>query len=246
MLNNKSKIYQPAFTYDLNYYFGLKAALISENDISNVIKVSLNNIDIYIKRYFKPGKTLYRYFKPKARVEYKNLLFFAENNFNAIEIICYLEKGYRSCIVTKSLENSSDLYQYFTNNKITKKNFNILIEYINILKRLHTELKFIHKDYKLRNVLLSEDHKLYLIDCPSGYSLNYCNNKLLNIIFQPFVNKFILNRLILSNISIVYDDLRKILSVRQMLVLYKTYYNLNNKLNKSDRKNISNIIAKYS
>lgn len=225
--------------YDLDFYFNLKNPPISQNDISNVIKVNLDNQDYYIKRYYKPGKNFIRYLKPKGKAEYKNLLFFAKHNLNTIDVVDFLKSNLlfdtRACLVTRSLENSCNLYEYYSNHKITKDNFVYLIEYIKILKKLHQELKFIHKDYKLRNVLLSKDKKLYLIDCPNGVCLNL---GMFNFIISP-----IFNRLILSNLAIVYKDLKKVLNRKYLIILYKNYFNLNNlKLDKKHKKNISKIV----
>ncbi len=229
--------------YNLEYFFSLKNPPLSKKSFSDVINLNLDNHDIFIKRYYSYGKKLIYYFNPKSYAEYKNLNYFSNHGFNTPEIIAYLKKKNTSCIITKKLENSYNLYEYFIANSIRDKkhaikhpDFIYLIKYVETLKKLH-DANFAHRDYKLRNVLLSQDKELYLIDCPNGINFNAFP---MNIFSKCFAQKFILRDLILA-----YKSLKNFLNNKQILYLYKYHYLKTKKLTMPNKKIALRIIKHY-
>lgn len=241
--------YQKEFASSkLEDLFALEGELLSKDSISDVIKSTINNSNVIIKRYYKPGNNSIRLLAKysqlisqlisKSSREFRNLLFFANNGFFTPEIIYYSQIRGKSCLVTKELINSEDLFKYFKKHKIDNQNFNYLLEFIAIIRKLHN-MGFIHRDFKLRNVILSADKKLYLIDCPEGF-VDYFS--LLSGPFYSVVSRFLRQR----DLANVYNDLKKILTSRQLLTLYKYYCNQGNKkLTLEDRQNIAYIINYY-
>lgn len=216
-----------------------KNDLISQDSISDVTKISLNNKNFFLKRYYKPGKRLYiklSKFLPfvfsKAKREFRNLLFFSNNGFYTPKIAFFAEAKGRSCLVTEELQNSQNLYEYFTQHKVNKVNLKYLLEFAKILADLHSK-NFIHRDYKLRNVILSEDKKLYLIDCPNGFECQ---------------SDFLLNKYIIRDLAIVYKDIRKVLPPKVQLELFKSYLKLSSKtkLNSSHKAKLQAIVGYYA
>lgn len=226
----------------LEYYldYNKNSQIVSQDSISEVLRANLDciagydNYKVYIKKYYKPSKkwlrvlfSKFRLVKSRAKSEYENLSYFKTIGFNTPEILYFAESKGRACIITKELENSTDLFNYFSKNKINPQNFQYLIKYIEILKEIHCN-NFIHRDYKLRNVLLSTDGELFLIDCPSGFK-DYLGG---------LTNKFRLR-----DLAITYKDLRKILNRKQLLLLFKVYFNITSlKLCKKNRIILENII----
>lgn len=242
--------YQKEFLHcRLEDLLALQGELLSKDSISDVIRTNLNNSNVIIKRYYKPSKNTFRslakysnlvsQFVSKGSREFRNLLFFANNGFFTPEIIYFSQAKGQSCLVTKELLNSQDLSQFFKNHSINTQNFTYLLEFISIIKSLHDK-GFIHRDFKLRNVILSEEKTLYLIDCPAGF-IDY-----FSLFCGPFYHKvsIFLKQRDLANI---YKDLTKVLlTPRQLLKLYKHYYGLKNgKLALEDKQNIHKIISYY-
>jgi tRNA A-37 threonylcarbamoyl transferase component Bud32 len=228
-------------TFGLSYYLKLKGKVLSQDSISKVVITQIQDTRILIKKYYKPGKSwhrkLARYFKflySKGAAEFSNLLFFANNNFNTPEIIYFNEDKGQSCLVTKEVENSHDLFHYYSSkkpNRTTKaNNFRHLYRFIEVIQKLHS-LNFIHRDYKLKNVLLSESAELYLIDCPNGFTC----------LFELALTKYKLR-----DLTIIYKDLKKLLTKTQLLCLYKYYYGITGfKLDASHKANIKYIVNYY-
>ncbi|MBP9721696.1 MAG: hypothetical protein KBD64_00900 [Gammaproteobacteria bacterium] len=226
-------------TLNIDYLFSLKNTPISQKSFSDVLDITIDNQSFIVKRYYKPGKKLWlRLFakRSKSHSEHNNLLFFAKHGIYTPEIVGLFRKQQRSCLVTKKLPNVYNLAEHFnihnSKNNINNYNLDILIRFTKILRQLH-DLKFVHRDYKLRNVLLSEDHKLYLIDCPNGISFNFGK--------FSFIFNFLYKKLALRDLVIAYKDLRKVINPRQLIYLYKIYYNLN-KLDSQHKKHIKYLI----
>lgn len=223
----------------LEFFLSYKNKLISQDSISNVTKISLNNKSFFLKRYYKPGKRFYSKlskFLPfvfsKAKREFRNLLFFANNGFNTPKIAYFAESKGCSSLVTEELNNSQNLYEYFSQNKVDKTNINYLFEFAKTLANLHNK-NFIHRDYKLRNVILCDDNKLYLIDCPNGFE---CQSAVL------------LNKYIIRDLAIGYKDIRKVLPPKVQLALFKCYLQLapKTKLDSNNKAKLQAVMGYYS
>lgn len=228
--------------YSLEFFFNCSGTLISSDRISNVISLNLDGNNVYVKRYYQPGKKLYRkllqlikFIPSKAKKEVSNLLFFTRLGLNTPEILYYSEYRNKACIVTKEVYHSTDLFKYFTNNAINHAGLTYLMNCAQILSKLHAE-NFIHRDYKPRNVLLNDQQELLLIDCPNGFKFNA---------LIAALSPGLLQRLKMRDIALFYRDIKHLLSARQGLKLYRKYFNLDHKrfkLNDEHKKNISFIL----
>lgn len=230
--------YRDCFSTDsgLDYFLNYAGDMhyLSQDSISDVAKITLSGQKFFLKRYQKPGKHLLRklsrftrYIQSRAAREFSNLLYFSNNGFNTPEVIFFAEHKGRSCLITKEIEDSYNLSEYYSKHKVNKTNFIYLLKFTEIIRALHKQ-GFIHRDYKLRNVLIDNNGKLYLIDCPSGFT-DY--------------SKIFFNRFVTHDFTVIYKDLKKVLSATQMLRLYKHYYELDNtKLTIFHKNNVSKIV----
>lgn len=225
---------------DLAYFLNRSGEKVSSDSISEVIKTHYKGYDIFIKKYYKPGKSFIRklsnfipFIYSKGLSEYNNLSYFSHHDFLTPDILFFDEQKGQSCLVTLALSNSVDLSKYYSQfpPRFTSRHNNAyyLFDFAFLLAKLH-KLGFIHRDYKLRNVLLSQDKKLYLIDCPNGFKKNRTLAK------EHYITR---------DLAIVYKDLKKVLSKTQMLRLYKHYYNLLDTFDEQSKHKIKQILRYY-
>jgi len=79
---------------NLDAVFSLQGQKITEDKVSDVIKVSHLGVNYYVKRYHSAGKGLKRFFgKPRVKGEWENLQWFAKWGIPTDNLIGYgLEK----------------------------------------------------------------------------------------------------------------------------------------------------------
>ncbi|HSF72090.1 MAG TPA: lipopolysaccharide kinase InaA family protein, partial [Methylotenera sp.] len=170
---------------NLDAIFALNGQKITQDKVSDVIKVAHQGVNYYVKRYTSAGKGFKRFFgKPRVQGEWENLQWFAQWGIPTANLIGYgLEKKWglfqRGAIITQEIPNTLDLAQFadqqgLSDNRLVKK---ISAQLAKITRTLHAH-KFIHNDLKWRNILIDDNHQVYLIDCPlgdfwSGELLNY-------------------------------------------------------------------------
>ncbi|HSI25145.1 MAG TPA: lipopolysaccharide kinase InaA family protein [Methylotenera sp.] len=170
---------------NLDAIFTLKGQKITQDKVSDVIKVVHEDVNYYVKRYTSAGKGLKRFFgKPRVQGEWENLQWFAQWGIPTVNLIGYgLEKKWglfqRGAIVTQELPQTINLAQLANQQGLSDARLvrKISIQLAKITRTLHA-YKFIHNDLKWRNILIDNNHQVYLIDCPlgdfwSGELLNY-------------------------------------------------------------------------
>ncbi|MBY0377668.1 MAG: hypothetical protein K2Q33_03795 [Gammaproteobacteria bacterium] len=134
----------------------------------------------YIKIYHARGHHLRQYCaKSRARGEWENLLYFQKRNLLVPELLVYgesslLHKNYEGgFLVQREVSNCWDLRflakeepRWHADSLWRRQ---LLRNIAASLQRLHAD-RFVHRDFKWRNILIKRDDSLatYLIDCPLG------------------------------------------------------------------------------
>ncbi|MES2500130.1 MAG: lipopolysaccharide kinase InaA family protein [Pseudomonadota bacterium] len=160
---------------DLDAVFALEGQQITQDRVSDVIKIEHNQIYYYVKRYICAGKGL-RYFigKPRVQNEWENLIWFAKWGIPTANLIGFgFEKKWglvhRGAIITQEIPDTQDLAQMATQDCLPDNASIQLIcaQLAKYTRTLHAH-QFIHNDLKWRNILIDKLNQVYLIDCPLG------------------------------------------------------------------------------
>jgi tRNA A-37 threonylcarbamoyl transferase component Bud32 len=160
---------------NLDAIFALKGQKITQDKVSDVIKVAHQGVNYYVKRYTSAGKGLKRFFgKPRVQGEWENLQWFAQWGIPTANLIGYgLEKKWglfqRGAIITQEIPNTNDLAQMAAQHTLPNAAAikTISAQLAAYTRCLHAH-QFIHNDLKWRNVLIDNHHQVFLIDCPLG------------------------------------------------------------------------------
>lgn len=160
---------------NLDRVFALQGEKITQDSISDVIKIEHNNIYYYVKRYSSAGKGLKRFFgKPRVRGEWENLQWFSQFGIPTADIVAYgLEKKWgffkRGAVITQEIPNTKNLADLATERRLLNNlTVKTISEQLAECTRILHAHGFIHNDLKWRNVLVDNQNKVYLIDCPVG------------------------------------------------------------------------------
>ncbi|QLL13993.1 lipopolysaccharide kinase InaA family protein [Pseudomonas chlororaphis] len=161
----------------LDAVFALMGEHLTRDPLSEVIRVERNGINYYVKRYTGAGKNLRRYLgKPRVKSEWQNLKRFAKWGIPTAEVVAWgLERrglAYdRGAMITRELPRTQDL------SVLAERNDPLLADRAWVdqvsqqlarYTRIMHEHRFTHNDLKWRNLLIDDDARLYLIDCPNG------------------------------------------------------------------------------
>jgi len=161
----------------LDDVFALKGEHITSERISDVIRVTHKGTRYYVKRYFKAGKRMRRFFgKPRVQSEWENLIWFSMQGIPSAEVVafgmercCGLFK--RGALITREIPDTMDLEEIAKINdprladNLWFRTISAQLAYA--MRTMHNN-QFIHNDLKWRNILVDRQRKLYLIDCPLG------------------------------------------------------------------------------
>lgn len=169
---------------DLDAVFALQGQKITQDKVSDVIKVEYDRIQYYVKRYISAGKGIKRFIgRPRVQGEWENLQWFAQWGIPTATLIGFgFEKKWglfhRGAVITQEIPNTIDLAQIadqprLLNVDLVKK---ISTQLAKFTRNLHAH-QFIHNDLKWRNILIDNQQQVYLIDCPLG---DFWNGELLN------------------------------------------------------------------
>ena len=161
----------------LEAVFALEGERLTHDPLSEVIRVERNGVNYYVKRYFGAGKGLRRYLgRPRVKSEWQNLKRFAKWGIPTAEIVAWgLERrgtAYdRGALITRELPHTEDL------SALAKRNDSLLADRAwvdGVSRQLATytrtmhDQRFTHNDLKWRNLLIDDQARLFLIDCPNG------------------------------------------------------------------------------
>ncbi|MDO8828024.1 lipopolysaccharide kinase InaA family protein [Methylophaga sp.] len=161
----------------LDKIFALEGEVITHERISGVIRISHQGRRYYVKRYVSGGKGLRRFLgKPRIQSEWENLLWFAQQGIATAPVVAYgMETQWglfqRGAMITEEIPVSEDLASLaraddprLSDAKWVNK---ISLQAAQMLQKMHKN-GFVHNDFKWRNLLVDDQDRLYVIDCPLG------------------------------------------------------------------------------
>ncbi|WP_277373663.1 lipopolysaccharide kinase InaA family protein [Pseudomonas sp. AA-38] len=161
----------------LEAVFALQGERLTMDPLSEVIRIELQGIRYYVKRYWGAGKGLRRYLgRPRVKAEWQNLKLFAKWGIPTAPIVAYgLERNagafVRGALVTRELENTLDLAEIAKRQDERLANREWVLRVSQQLadgtRTLHDH-HFTHNDLKWRNLLVNDNDELFFIDCPTG------------------------------------------------------------------------------
>ena len=163
---------------DLDSVFALDGEIVARDSMSLTLRVDINGRRYYAKRYAGLGKKPLRRWlaTPRVQLEWQNLAHFADWGIPTARLVGYgLENGggrfLRGALITAEIPDTIDLGWLAYSNDPRLKNRRWLDgtsrQLAAIARAMHSR-RFVHGDFKWRNLLVDGTDTLYLIDCPSG------------------------------------------------------------------------------
>lgn len=161
----------------LERVFALEGERITRDPLSELIRVKRQGVYYYVKRYRNAGKGLRRYAaRPRIKAEWQNLRRFAKWGIPTAEVIARgLERKagafVRGAMITREIPNSRDLAD-LANEESSLLDDPAWVQQVSLqiaqATRIMHQHSFTHNDLKWRNILVDEQVKVFLIDCPLG------------------------------------------------------------------------------
>ncbi|MDY0250634.1 MAG: lipopolysaccharide kinase InaA family protein [Pseudomonas sp.] len=161
----------------LEQVFALQGERVTHDPLSELIRVNRHGVEYYVKRYRNAGKGLRRYAaRPRIKAEWQNLKRFAKWGIPTAEVVAQgLERKagafVRGAMITREIPNSRDLADLAQQSSPLLKDSawvrQVSVQVAHAARVMHTH-RFTHNDLKWRNLLVDEQAKVYLIDCPAG------------------------------------------------------------------------------
>ena len=164
----------------LEQVFQINGKKITKDKLSEVILFKKAGKRFYIKKYTSAGKGLRKYLgKSRIRSEWENMLFFYQLCIPTANVVAYGEERKagifkKGALITEELKNTTDLAQVANRDSSKLKDpawlYPVISQIAGIARKLHRN-RFIHTDFKWRNILATDSKppRIYLIDCPAGY-----------------------------------------------------------------------------
>jgi len=215
--------------------FALEGESLTTDTLSQVIRVELQGIRYYVKRYTGAGKGLRRFIgRPRIKAEWQNLKLFAKWGIPTAPIIAYGHERragafLRGALVTRELEGTLDLAEMVHQQDCRLADPHWVMHVSQQLAKgtrtLHDH-HFTHNDLKWRNLLVNERAELFFIDCPAG-----------TFWWGP-----LLSYRIVKDLACLDKVASKVLSRTQRLRFYLQYRG-RQRLSVGDKKRIRQIVA---
>jgi hypothetical protein len=157
--------------------FALEGERLTQDPLSEVIRVERNGVRYYVKRYSGAGKGLRRFIgRPRVKAEWQNLMLFRRWGIPTAPIVAYgLERRggafLRGALITRELEQTDDLAMLADTHDARLRDprwvQEVSVQLARSTRAMHGR-GFTHNDLKWRNLLVDPQRRLYLIDCPTG------------------------------------------------------------------------------
>ena len=218
----------------LEAVFALQGERLTRDLLSEVIRVNRNGVNYYVKRYVGAGKGLRRYLgKPRVKAEWQNLKRFAKWGIPTAEVVAWgLERrgaAYdRGAMITRELPNTEDLSALADRRdpKLADRAWvdSLSRQLAGYTRTMHDN-RFTHNDLKWRNLLVDDQARLFLIDCPNG----------------DFWHGFWLKYRITKDLAFLDKVAKYHLSATQRLRFY-LQYRQRDRLNAADKKRIRHVV----
>ena len=161
----------------LEKVFALQGERITHDSLSELIRVTRDGVDYYVKRYRNNGTGLRKYAaKPRIKAEWQNLKRFAKWGIPTAQVIAQgLERRagafVRGAMITREIPDTRDLAD-LANSKSPLLQDRAWVQQVSVqvahATRVMHDQSFTHNDLKWRNLLVDKQAQVYLIDCPAG------------------------------------------------------------------------------
>jgi hypothetical protein len=170
----------------LEQVFALTGERISQDPLSETLRIEYAGRRYYLKRYLGNGKNVFKrwfglrqWFSPlRVEAEWRNLLAFREWGIPTARLVAHgVERRYggfqRGALITEEIRETVDLAHLALRNDARLRDADwmaqVSAQVAHIARRLHA-MGFAHNDLYWRNLLVSDDKTpvVYLIDCPKG------------------------------------------------------------------------------
>lgn len=219
----------------LDAVFALQGERLTRDALSEVIRVHLEGVNYYVKRYVGAGRGLRRYLgRPRVRAEWQNLKLFAKWGIPTAEIVAWgLERDGaafgRGALITRELVRTEDL-DHLARRQDARLNNRAWVDHISQQVARYTRAMhdhhFTHNDLKWRNLLVDDSDVIYFIDCPNG----------------AFWWSFMLRYRITKDLACL-DKVAKYHLTRTQRLRFYLQYRRRQRLNVSDKKRIRHIVS---
>ncbi|WP_416771477.1 lipopolysaccharide kinase InaA family protein [Pseudomonas sp. RHF3.3-3] len=218
----------------LEAVFALEGEHLTRDPLSEVIRVNRDGVNYYVKRYSGAGKGLRQYFgRPRVRSEWQNLKRFAKWGIPTAEVIAWgLERRgaayHRGAMITRELPRTEDLSALANRDDPLLRDrawVDGISRQLARYTRIMHDQRFTHNDLKWRNLLVDDQHRLFLIDCPNG----------------EFWRGFWLRYRITKDLACLDKVAKYHLSATQRLRFY-LQYRQRSRLNAADKKRIRHVL----
>lgn len=161
----------------LGAVFALTGERVTQDPLSEVIRVERDGVRYYVKRYTGAGKGLRRYVgRPRVKAEWQNLKLFERWGIPTAPIVAYgLERRFggfaRGALITRELAWTEDLAALANvhDQRLRDSGWvrDVSRQLADATRTMHAR-RFAHNDLKWRNLLVDPQRNLFLIDCPTG------------------------------------------------------------------------------
>lgn len=217
--------------------FALQGERITSDPLSELIRVERAGVRYYVKRYSGGGKGLRRWLgRPRVKAEWQNLRHFAKWGIPTAPIVAWgLERRggvfARGAMITRELPGTLDLAEMAQRGDPRLRNGawvrQVSAQIATATRRMHDH-HFTHNDLKWRNLLVDEEGRVFLIDCPSG-----------SFWWGP-----LLRRRIVKDLACLDKVAKYVLSRSQRLRFYLQYRG-RARLNDADKRRIRQVVGYF-
>lgn len=214
--------------------FALQGERITYDSESELIRIVRDGISYYVKRYRSNGKGLRAYLpRPRIKAEWQNLQQFADWGIPTAKIVARgMERKagafVRGAMITREIPATDDL-AHLANTQSERLQDPLWLadvsrQIADFTRTMHAH-SFVHNDLKWRNILVDDQSKAYLIDCPTG-----------GFWWGPFLQYRIIKDLACL------DKVAKYQLSRSQRLRFYLYYTQQQRLTPVDKKRIKKIV----
>ncbi|MGE7992065.1 lipopolysaccharide kinase InaA family protein [Pseudomonas sp. NPDC089554] len=157
--------------------FALEGERLTQDPLSEVVRIQRDGVNYYVKRYTSAGKHMRRFVgRPRIKAEWQNLKQFAKWGIPTAEVVAWgLERNGlafgRGAMITRELPRTEDLSELAQRNdaRLADRAWvdHVSRQLAHCTRVMHDH-HFAHNDLKWRNLLVDDQGTLFFIDCPTG------------------------------------------------------------------------------